>query len=91
VNDLSGIFRKKLNQLGIKKQVDAAMICEAFNKSVSKVFGEEGEKNVRAISFRNGALKIGVTSSIWANEVNARSQELNREYRLRYEVVDNLD
>lgn len=76
MGNLGDIFEKKLNQLNIKKQVDAAMICEAFDKSILEVFGELGQKNARAISYKNNVLKVGVTSSSWANEISLRQVSL---------------
>ncbi len=74
--NLGDIFAKRLSQLGIKKQVDAAMICEEFDRTIMEVFGEKGQRNVRAISFRDGILKVAVTSSAWAQEINLRQIEL---------------
>jgi len=87
--NLGDIFARRLSQLGIKRQVDAAMICEAFNESVLEVFGEKGVRNVKAISFKNNVLKVGVTSSAWANEVNLRQLELKsgQKMRLVYEQI----
>jgi len=90
MNNLSETFEKKLNQLNIKKQVDAAMICEAFDRSIAEVFGEFGKKNVRTISYKNNVLKVGVTSSSWANEINLKQLEFrNKEIvRIVYELGD---
>lgn len=85
MNNLSEVFTKRLAQLGIKKQVDAALVCEAFDKAIIEVFGENGAKNVRAISFRDNVLKVGVTSSSWAQEVSLKQVELkDRKVRLIY-------
>ncbi len=64
------------------------MICEAFNKAVLEVFGEPGQKNVKAISYKDNILKVGVTSSSWASEVSLRQVELknNQTIRLAYQV-----
>lgn len=87
MNNLSEIFSKRLNQLGLKKQVDAAMVCEQFDEAVKEVFGDQGTKNVRAISFKNNVLKVGVTSSTWAQEISLRQIELKngREIRIKFE------
>lgn len=90
MNNIAEAFEKKINQYGIKKQVDAAMICEAFNQSVLEVFGEMGQKNVRAISFKNDVLKVGVTSSSWASEVGLTKKSLlNKEVkRATFEIIN---
>lgn len=61
-------FGKRLKQLGIKKQVDAAMIVEEAQKTINKALGERGEQNLRVVSYRNGTLKIAATSNAWAAE-----------------------
>lgn len=83
MGNLGDVFEKRLAALGIKKQVDAALICEAFDKAVFDVFGEKGAKNVQAISFKNDVLKVGVSSSSWANEINLRQKELGKRKKLR--------
>ncbi len=84
MGNLGKIFEKRLNQLGIKKQVDAAIVCEEFDEAVAEVFGELGRKNVKAISYKNNCLKVGVSSSAWAQEIGMRKLELNggREIRV---------
>jgi len=91
MSNLADIFEKKLKQIGIKKQVDAAMICEAFDKAVFEAFGESGEKNVRAISFQNKTLKVGTTSSAWANEISLKRLDLvgGETARVVFEIINN--
>lgn len=83
MDNLAEIFEKKLNDLGIKNQVDAAMICEAFDKAIKEVFGGRGTKNIKAISFKDGILKVGISSSSWANEVNLRRLKLLNGQKIR--------
>lgn len=89
MNNLSEIFEKRLATLGLKKRLDASLVCEAFDKSVLEVFGEAGQKNVHAVSYKNNTLKVGVTSSSWASEINLRQLELKKDekIRLKYETV----
>jgi len=64
-----GFFSKRLAQLGIKKQVDAAMIVARAQQVINDKFGEErGGNNLRAASFRKGVLKIAASSNAWAAE-----------------------
>jgi hypothetical protein len=64
-----GLFAKRLAQLGIKKQVDAAMIVAAAQKTINEKFGEQrGGDNLRVVSYRNGVLKIAASSNAWAAE-----------------------
>lgn len=92
MNDLSEIFQKKINQLGIKKQIDAAMVCQAFDRAVDEVFGDRAKGKVKAISYHNNILKVGVTSSSWANEIQLRKPSLlGDEIRVIFLVANALE
>jgi len=63
------LFTKRLAQLGIKKQVDAAMITTSAQRIINEKFGEQrGGDNLRPISYRQGVLKIAASSNAWAAE-----------------------
>lgn len=63
------LFTKRLNQLGIKRQVDAAMIVANAQKVINEKFGEQrGGDNLKVVSYRNGVLKIAASSPAWAAE-----------------------
>lgn len=91
--NLADVFAKRLEQLGLKRQVDAALVCEAFDSAVFEAFGEAGKKNVRAISFKDNTLKVAVTSSSWANEISLRQIELlaGETMRIVYQVSSQED
>lgn len=74
--ELKDILEKKLNQLGIKRQVTASQVCDAYNKAVLEIFGADALKNTEAISFKKGVLKVRVSSSSWAQEVQGKSGEI---------------
>jgi hypothetical protein len=59
------------------------MIREAFNKAVLEVFGEPGQKNVKAISYKDNILKVGVTSSSWASEVSLKRLNVSKNIEAR--------
>lgn len=83
MENLSETFKKRLEALGLKKQVDAAMICEAFDNAIFEVFGETGANNVKAISFKDGILKVAVSSSSWASEVNLKQLQIKKDEKVR--------
>jgi hypothetical protein len=63
------LFTNRLNQLGIKRQVDAAMVVSNAQKIINDKFGEQrGGDNLRAVSYRKGVLKIAASSNAWAAE-----------------------
>lgn len=64
-----GLFSKRLAQLGIKKQVDAAMIVATAQKIIKDKFGEQrGSDNLKVVSYRKGVLKVAASSNAWAAE-----------------------
>lgn len=74
--ELKDILEKKLNSLGIKKQVEASQVCDAYNSAIKEIFGEDAIQNTEAISFKNGVLKVRVSNSSWAQEVQGSWGEL---------------
>lgn len=63
------LFTKRLNQLGIGRQVTAAMIVSGAQKIINEKFGEQrGRDNLRAVSYKKGVLKIAASSNAWAAE-----------------------
>lgn len=63
------LFTNRLAQLGIRRQVDAAMIVSGAQKIINAKFGEQrGGDNLRAISYKKGVLKIAASSNAWAAE-----------------------
>jgi len=66
--DNNNLFSKRLDQLGIKRQVDASMIVASAQKTITENFGERGSENIRVVSFNRGTLKISTTSGAWSAE-----------------------
>ncbi len=66
--DNSSLFRKRMDQLGIGRQVDAAMIVAKSQRLIHDKFGALGDENLRVVSYRKGVLKIASTSSAWSAE-----------------------
>lgn len=64
----NNLFKKRLDQLGIGRQVDAAMIVARSQKVILDHFGVRGADNLRVVSYRKGVLKIASTSSSWSAE-----------------------
>lgn len=71
------LFNKRLASLGIKKQVDAAMIVAEAQRTINKKFGEHrGSDNLRAVSYKKGTLKIAASTNAWATECQGMANEL---------------
>lgn len=92
--ELKDILEKKLNQLGIKRQVTASQVCAAYDKAVLEIFGEEALKKTEATSFKKGILKVRVSSSSWAQEVQGKSSAVLKKIknpdilRIIYKISD---
>ena len=74
--DLRDILGKRMNQLGIGKQVTASQVCSAYNKAVVEIFGEDVAKDTEAISFKEGVLKVKTSSSVLSQEIQGKHKEI---------------
>lgn len=77
--DLKRHLNKKLKQLGIENKVEAALVCETWEKVVISVFGKEGINNTKALFFKDNVLTIRVENSSWASELKMRQNKLLEE------------
>jgi hypothetical protein len=68
MSDLEDVLKKRLNQLGIKKQVEASLIVKAVQDDLKEIFGPETEQNLKVISYKKGLIKIAARTNAWANE-----------------------
>jgi hypothetical protein len=78
MGNLGDIFEKRVNQLGIKKQVDAALVVQESQDRLKEIFGADVEKNLQVISFNNGTLKIAARTNAWANESQAQILKIRK-------------
>ncbi|KKQ95008.1 MAG: hypothetical protein UT66_C0026G0021 [candidate division CPR2 bacterium GW2011_GWC1_39_9] len=70
------LFEKRLRKMGIKRQVDSALVCQEFNAAVKNVLGSDGARNIEAVSFNKGTLKVKTASSIWGQELFLKKEKL---------------
>ena len=68
MDQLGPTFRKKLKQLGIEKQVEAAGICATWEQNASKILGDLSVET-KALHYKNKVLTIGTTCSAVSSEV----------------------
>jgi len=62
------ILNRHANRYGLKKSLDAAMICFKAKEVANSMF--------EPISFRNGILKVKVENSIKAQEIQLNSSQI---------------
>ena len=70
------LFKNRLNQLGITKQVDAAVVIHKVEKTLVDLFGDRAKDNLRVVSYNKGLLKIATTSSAWSAECQANISKI---------------
>jgi predicted nucleic acid-binding Zn ribbon protein len=82
------------NQYGMKRQVEAAHICQTSRAVLAHVFAdtETFEQYVEVGYFREGVLVLKVANGAWAQEVVVKKEKIIREVneRIGQEVVKNL-
>jgi predicted nucleic acid-binding Zn ribbon protein len=91
MGNLGGVFNKRMKDFGLKKQVDAAMIVEEEQKILEELFGEHGKENLRALSYRNGVLRVVASSNMWATECQGSVSKLLKEPITRVQFVVNKE
>ena len=75
MGDFADILKKKINQMGIGRQVEAVGVVEQATKEIAKYIPQE---DFEVISFNRGTLKIKVASSVVANELQHHKKDLTR-------------
>jgi predicted nucleic acid-binding Zn ribbon protein len=73
---LKDILPTSLKRYGIVREAQAAFVCTMFEKIVKEELGEEASKNCRSLSFKNGVLKIQVSDSAWASEIQLNQSKI---------------
>jgi hypothetical protein len=83
---LKDLIPRTVNKMGLKRQVDAAYICETYRKIAPSVFDDDSLVNCMAPKyFKDGVLCISVENSAYAQIVFMKKHKLiekiNRELR----------
>lgn len=73
MGNLGDTLAKKLKQLGIERQVEAAGVVEAAQNEIEKYLDKE---DFEIISFVNNVLKVVTSSSSAASELNLNSYQI---------------
>lgn len=73
---VGAILPKTVKRAGISRQIEASMICEAVDKEIRRIFGEELGRQARALYFKDNWLTLAVLSSVLAQEIRFREGEI---------------
>ena len=69
MGDFKSLLDQTLSRHGIKDQVTGASVCQCWDKAAAKVLPPPVQPGTRAVSFRDGTLKIGVDGNSFAQAV----------------------
>lgn len=73
MGNFDDILKKKINQMGIGRQVEAVGVVERAREEIAKYLPAE---DFEVISFNRGTLKVKVSSSVVANELQFITSDL---------------
>jgi len=73
MGDFDDILKKKLNQMGIGRQVEAVGVVERATEEIAKIIPRE---DFEVVSFNRGTLKVKVANSVVANEITAQKNRV---------------
>lgn len=90
------LLQKSINQAGIAREVKAAQVCQTFDQILEKL-NKKARGNVRATSYKDKILTVGVPSSAWTSEIQALNhiiiEEINNKLgeelvlRIRFKII----
>ncbi|MEK9132453.1 MAG: DciA family protein [Patescibacteria group bacterium] len=81
---LNQILPRAMIQLGVKKEVDAAIVCERYRKLASKIVHKDALNHTFPKSYKGRTLTIGVENSAWAEAVVSKKDALIKELNLAF-------
>lgn len=73
MGNLDETLSKKIKQLGIERQVEAVGVVEDAVKEITKIVPRE---DFEVVSYKNEVLKVSVTSSVAASELQGQTRWL---------------
>lgn len=73
---LSKIIPRAAAQLGIKHEIEAALICEKYRKLAPRLVHTNALKHTFPKFYRNKTLTVAVENSAWAHQVALHKEPL---------------
>ncbi len=73
---IKDIIPSSLSRYGLDRQAQASFVCFIFKEAIKEKWGEEVSKNIQPLSFKNGVLRIKVSDSIMASEIQLNQFEI---------------
>lgn len=76
MGNFDDILQKKINQMGIGRQVEAVGVVEQAAKEIAKYIPTE---DFEVVSFNRGTLKVRVQSAAVASEIQMVKTKINKD------------
>jgi len=82
---IKDLLQKRLEQVGLKKNIETALIIEEFLKLLEKEFGSIILKKIKPLYIKNGILSLACVSPAVVQEVNFKKEflidKINQKFR----------
>ena len=73
---INKILNKKFQGTNLSKQISAVFVCEEFDKIMLNIWGDKIKDQAQTIYLKNNVLTVACLSSIIAQELKIREQQL---------------
>lgn len=84
------LLQKSLQKAGITKQVQASLVLEDYTHAISEIFGKAIEDKARPIHLKEGVLSVACISSVVAQELKFKEQEILEKINSEGKIVDRV-
>ena len=78
VKSLKNVLKENIVKSRKPLLMRASLVLGLWEKALSEIAGEKGKGKTKAISFKDGTLKVGVYYQVWLLELRLREEELTR-------------
>lgn len=78
---LRDILPKTAAALGVRKEIEAALVCEKYRKFAPQIVHPDALLHTSPKNFRRGVLTVGVENSAWASVILKSQNELLSELK----------
>lgn len=73
---IKNLLNESVRHAGVSEQVEAAMICDEFNKIALEILGPGVKDKLRALYVKNKTITIAVMSSSIGQEIKLHEPEI---------------
>lgn len=76
LSSIKSLLGRTLRQHGISGGVEAAQVIAAMEEEIGRRWGQDGRRGITVKYFKDGAIAVSCTSSVWAQEIKIREKEI---------------